>query len=69
MMSGTPNLGNGVTPGGMASAAYAPFKQRGGAITLIIYVINNKGELSLKSAPFFNFRHSFYLCLPWFFLF
>lgn len=30
MMSGTPNLGNGVTPGGMASAAYAPFKQRGG---------------------------------------
>ena len=30
MMSGTPNLGNSVTPGGMASAAYAPFKQRGG---------------------------------------
>lgn len=30
MMSGTPNLGNSVTPAGMASAAYAPFKQRGG---------------------------------------
>ena len=30
MMSGTPNLGNSVTPAGVASAAYAPFKQRGG---------------------------------------